>query len=108
VSAFGIGWLAVPDPLGDVVVVVTRHDPANRRVLWLLTAHGPFPFLTFCVMAGLVPVSRVYPTYGNFVARNSGKPELRCHPRLASRMKDVDARAGKFTQAAQAWLRAGA
>jgi len=34
------------------------------------------------VMAGLVTASRVYPTCGTRLVRNSGKPELRCHPRL--------------------------
>src|SRR5262245_53566618 len=43
-------------------------------------------------MAGLVTASRVYPTCGAQYTCNSGKPELRCHPRLALRPKDVDAR----------------
>src|SRR5689334_12282640 len=34
-------------------------------------------------MAGLVTESRVYPTFGtNLILRNSGKPELRRHPRF--------------------------
>src|SRR5215813_15479447 len=31
-------------------------------------------------MAGLATGSRVDPTSGTFILRNSGKPELRCHP----------------------------
>jgi len=42
-------------------------------------------------MAGLVTVSRVYPTYGFLDLPNSGKPEFGCHPRLCSK-EGVDAR----------------
>src|SRR5262249_39677079 len=45
------------------------------------------------VMAGLVTASRGYPTCGTQLVRNSGKAELRCHPRLCLFEKqDVDAR----------------
>jgi hypothetical protein len=45
-------------------------------------------------MVGLVITSRVYPTCARQNLRNSGKPELRCHPRLklTRQPKDVDAR----------------
>jgi hypothetical protein len=46
-------------------------------------------------MAGLDTASRVYPTCGTSIVRNSGKPELRCHPRLSpheEKKQDVDAR----------------
>ena len=35
-------------------------------------------------MAGLVIASQVYPTCDTQVARKSGKPDFRCHPRLSS------------------------
>jgi hypothetical protein len=42
---------------------------------------------SLAVMAGLGTASRVYPTCGTLIVRNSGKPELRCHPRLSSSTK---------------------